>query len=138
MRWTWMCEGLVANRRPGAGIREKLHLGNISIRRDWGWAPEYVEAMWRMLQQDKPEDFVIATGESHSLEEFVEAAFSTVNLNWRDHVQLAPGLLRPTDLAAGRGHPAKAEKLLGWRAHNRMSEVVSLIVPAQAASGSPA
>ena len=131
-----MCEGLVANRRSRAGIREKLHLGNISIRRDWGWAPEYVEAMWRMLQQDKPEDFVIATGESHSLEEFVEAAFSTVNLNWRDHVQLDPGLLRPTDLAAGRGNPAKAEKLLGWRAHNRMSEVVSLMVQAERQSGS--
>ncbi len=92
--------------RIGAGSQEKLHLGNISIRRDWGWSPEYVEAMWLMLQQEKPEDFVVATGEINSLEEFVEAAFSSVRLNWRDHVVLDKALLRPTELATGRGIPA--------------------------------
>ena len=123
--------------RIAAGRPEKLHLGNIAIRRDWGWAPEYVEAMWLMLQQDKPEDFVIATGESHSLEEFVETAFSAVSLNWRDHVLLDPGLLRPTDLAAGRGNPAKARVRLGWQARHRMHDVVRLMVETERHPGAP-
>ena len=123
--------------RIAAGRPEKLHLGNITIRRDWGWAPEYVEAMWLMLQQDKPEDFVIATGESHSLEEFVETAFSAVSLNWRDHVLLDPGLLRPTDLAAGRGNPAKARVRLGWQARYRMRDVVRLMVETERHPGAP-
>lgn len=123
--------------RIAAGHPEKLHLGNITIRRDWGWAPEYVEAMWLMLQQDKPEDFVIATGESHSLEEFVETAFSAVSLNWRDHVLLDPGLLRPTDLAAGRGNPAKARVRLGWQARHRMRDVVRLMVETERHPGVP-
>ena len=88
--------------------------------------------MWLMLQQDKPEDFVIATGESHSLEEFVETAFSAVSLNWRDHVLLDPGLLRPTDLAAGRGNPAKAHASgWGWQARYRMRDVVRLMAEAE-------
>jgi GDPmannose 4,6-dehydratase len=117
--------------RIAAGSREKLHLGNTAIRRDWGWAPEYVEAMWLMLQQDKPEDFVIATGESHSLEEFVDAAFSAVDLNRRDHVVRDSALLRPTDLAAGRGNPAKASAKLKWQARHRMCDVVRLMVEAE-------
>ena len=117
--------------RIAAGSKEKLHLGNISIRRDWGWAPEYVEAMWLMLQQEKPDDYVIATGESHSLEEFVEAAFSSVRLNWRDHVVLDKALLRPTELATGRGNPAKALAKLGWQARHRMREVVRMITEAE-------
>ena len=117
--------------RIAAGSQEKLHLGNIAIRRDWGWAPEYVEAMWLMLQQEKPDDFVIATGESHSLEEFVETAFSSVGLNWRDHVVLDKALLRPTDLATGRGNPAKALAKLGWQARHRMREVVRMITEAE-------
>jgi len=121
--------------RIAGGSKEKLHLGNIAIRRDWGWAPEYVDAMWRMLQQEKPEDYVIATGESHSLEEFVDTAFSAAGLNWRDHVVLDPGLLRPTDLAAGCGNPAKARAKLAWQARHKMREVVRLMVDAERQPG---
>lgn len=117
--------------RIAGGSAEKLHLGNTAIRRDWGWAPEYVEAMWLMLQQDKPEDFVIATGESHSLEEFVDTAFSVAGLDRCDHVVLDSALLRPTDLAAGRGNPTKARVKLKWQARHRMSEVVRLMVEAE-------
>lgn len=122
---------VAAASRIAAGAKEKLHLGNTTIRRDWGWAPEYVEAMWLMLQQDKSEDFVIATGESHSLEEFVDAAFKAVQLNWWDHVEQDPGLLRPTDLAVGRGNPSKARAKLGWKAVNKMPDVVRLMVKAE-------
>src|SRR6185312_5426516 len=106
--------------RIAGGSVEKLHLGNTAIRRDWGWAPEYVEAMWLMLQQDKPEDFVIATGESHSLEEFVDIAFSAAGVERRNHVVIDSALLRPTDLAAGRGNPTKASVKLKWQARYRM------------------
>ncbi|MEJ2009034.1 MAG: GDP-mannose 4,6-dehydratase, partial [Acidobacteriota bacterium] len=88
--------------RIAAGSREKLHLGNISISRDWGWAPEYVEAMWLMLQQPEAGDYVIATGETHRLEEFIEGAFMNVGLNWRDHVEADPTLIRPTEITVGR------------------------------------
>ncbi len=114
--------------RIAAGSREKLRLGNISIQRDWGWAPEYVEAMWRMLQQDQADDFVIATGETHSLEDFVDAAFSQAGLFWQDHVEIDPELLRPADLEIGRADPAKAMKVLGWQAHYRMRDVVRMMI----------
>lgn len=117
--------------RIAAGSPEKLHLGNIAIRRDWGWAPEYVEAMWLMLQQEKPDDFVVATGEINSLEEFVKTAFSAVHLNWRDHVVLDTGLLRPTELATGRGNPAKAFAKLGWQARYKMRDIVRMMVEAE-------
>ncbi len=117
--------------RIAAGGREKLHLGNIAIRRDWGWAPEYVEAMWLMLQQEKSEDFVIATGESSSLEKFVDTAFSAVQLNWREHVELDSSLLRPTELSVGRGNPAKAQAKLGWKARFSMRDVVRMMVEAE-------
>jgi len=117
--------------RIAAGSKEKLALGNISIQRDWGWAPEYVETMWLMLQQEKPEDFVIATGESHSLEEFVETAFSTVGLDWRDHVVIDPSLLRQADLVSGRGNPANACEKLGWQARYKMHDIVRMMVRAQ-------
>jgi GDPmannose 4,6-dehydratase len=111
-----------------AGSGEKLNLGNISISRDWGWAPEYVEAMWLMLQQSEAEDYVIATGETHSLEEFVAEAFNCLGLEWRDHVVINPSLLRPTDISEGRGNPEKAEKKLGWKARYRMRDVVRMMV----------
>jgi len=114
--------------RIAAGSKEKLTLGNISICRDWGWAPEYVEAMWLMLQQKDPDDYVIATGESHSLEEFVTAAFDTVGLDWRAHVVSDPSLYRPTELAVGRGNPEKAQKRLGWKAQYKMHDVVRMMV----------
>jgi GDPmannose 4,6-dehydratase len=114
--------------RIASGSKEKLHLGNISIARDWGWAPEYVEAMWLMLQQETPDDFVIATGETHPLEEFVAEAFNCVGLGWRDHVVIDPSLYRPTEISIGRGNPAKAEKVLGWKARHRMRDVVRMMI----------
>jgi len=113
--------------RIAAGSQEKLHLGNINIRRDWGWAPEFVTAMWLMLQQDEPDDYVIATGESHSLEEFAAAAFSQVGLDWRDHVAIDPELFRPTEIAVSRGNPEKAGRAFGWRARYKMPDVVRLM-----------
>ena len=95
--------------------------------RDWGWAPEYVEAMWMMLQQDSPGDYVIATGESHSLEEFAEAAFACAGLEWRDHTVIDPTLLRPADITIGRANPARAGERLGWQAGFRMLDVVRMM-----------
>lgn len=114
--------------RIAGGSREKLHLGNIAIQRDWGWAPDYVEAMWLMVQQAQPDDFVIATGESHSLEDFVDTAFAQVGLDWRDHVVIDPGLFRPTEIAISRGNPRKSRETFGWQARNKMKEVVTLMV----------
>lgn len=117
--------------RIAAGSQEKLKLGNLAIRRDWGWAPEYVEAMWLMLQQSEPDDYVIATGETYSLEEFAAEAFAAVGLEWNDHVACDPDLLRPTDISVGRANPGKAEHILGWQATNRMHDVVRLMVEAE-------
>ena len=114
--------------RIAMGSSETLTLGDLRIRRDWGWAPEYVEAMWRMLQRDAGDDFVIATGESHSLEEFVAEAFSQLNLHWRDHTVVSEALFRPTDISEGKGNPKKAEQLLGWTARMHMSDVVAEMV----------
>lgn len=116
--------------RIASGSKEKLHLGNISIQRDWGWAPEYVEAMWMILQQAIPDDFVIATGESHSLEEFVDVAFSCVGLHWQEHIVIDSALLRLTDLMIGKGNPARAKEKLGWTACYRMKDVVTMMVEA--------
>ena len=107
-----------------AGQQQKLQLGNLQVSRDWGYAPEYVEAMWRMLQRDTPEDFVIATGESHTLEEFVAAMFHEFNLDWREHVETRPELLRPSDLRYSRGNPAKAKEVLGWEAKTKFGELI--------------
>ncbi len=120
--------------RIARGSGEKLTLGNLHIRRDWGWAPEYVEAMWRMLQRDRAEDFVIATGETHSLEEFVATAFARVGLDWREHTLISEALLRPTDLSEGRGIAAKAERLLAWKAQARMPQVIDMMVEAELAA----
>ncbi|MEH1902560.1 MAG: GDP-mannose 4,6-dehydratase [Nostoc sp.] len=117
--------------RIAQGSTEQLYLGNMQILRDWGWAPEYVEAMYLMLQQEQPDDYVIATGESSSLEEFVAAAFASVNLDWRHHVVIDNSLLRPTDLAVGRGNPVKAKDKLGWQAKYKMKQVVQMMVEAK-------
>jgi len=117
--------------RIAAGSQEKLHLGNISIQRDWGWAPEYVEAMWSMLQQERPADYVIATGETYTLEEFTAIAFACVGLDWCDHVVSDPRLFRPTELAVGKANPAKALKQLGWQAKYKMRDVVEMMVRAE-------
>ena len=123
--------------RIASGRNEILKLGNISIRRDWGWAAEYIEAMWLMMQRDTPDDFVIATGESYSLERFVDVAFACVELNWRDHVVLDETLLRPTDLMVGHGNPAKACEKLGWQARYKMHDVIRLMVNAQLDANAP-
>jgi GDPmannose 4,6-dehydratase len=121
--------------RIAAGSPEKLALGDLSIRRDWGWAPEYVEAMWRMLQQETPEDFVIATGHGHSLEEFTAAAFEALGLDWRTHVTENAAQHRPTDLRISCGNPAKAGKALGWRPRFGMHDVVRQMIAAEQAAG---
>ena len=114
--------------RIANGSNERLKLGNLDIQRDWGWAPEYVEAMWKMLQRPQPEDFVIATGETHSLQDFVAEAFATLNLDWRDYVDTDPALMRPTDLAMSRADPSRAAEKLGWKAQTHMKEVVRKMV----------
>ena len=117
--------------RIAAGSDEKLRLGNMLIRRDWGWAPEYADAMWRMLQQQTPQDIVIATGESHSLEEFVALAFETVGLDWRDHVEVDESLYRPSDLMFSEGNPSRAMELLGWKAEVHFAELIRRLVNAE-------
>lgn len=116
--------------RIAKGSNEILSLGNIEIRRDWGWAPEYVMAMMLMLQKQEPSDYVIATGESCSLAEFIAKAFDTVGLNWQDFVRVDPNLMRPTDLALGLGNPQKAKEQLGWQAKYRAKDVVKMMVKA--------
>jgi GDPmannose 4,6-dehydratase len=116
--------------RIAKGSQEKLYLGNISVKRDWGWAPEYVTAMYLMLQQEQPDDYVIATGASYSLEEFVAEAFYQVGLGWQDHVVTDASLLRPTDLAVSKGNPTKAKEQLGWQARYQMPDVVRMMVEA--------
>lgn len=122
---------VAAAARIAAGSGETLRLGNLDVERDWGWAPEYVEAMWLMLQQDKPADYVIATGEYNRLSEFVELAFNEVGLNWKDHVVLDPSFFRPTDLRRGLGDPTLAAKQLGWKAKYRMKDVVKMMIDAE-------
>ena len=116
--------------RIAKGSNEILSLGNIEIRRDWGWAPEYVMAMMLMLQKQEASDYVIATGESCSLAEFIAEAFDAVGLNWQDFVKVDPNLMRPTDLAVGLGNPDKAKQQLGWEAKYRAKDVVKMMVKA--------
>lgn len=116
--------------RIAKGSRERLRLGNLDVQRDWGWAPEYVQAMWAMLQQPQAEDFVIATGKTYPLEEFVSETFATLGLNWRDHVDIDAALLRPTDLRISRANPTRAHAKLGWIAQSAMPDVVRQMVDA--------
>jgi GDPmannose 4,6-dehydratase len=122
---------VAAARRIATGSKETLVLGDIEIERDWGWAPEYVEAMWLMLQRDLPDDFVIATGSTTKLKAFVAQAFAQVSLNWEDHVRTDPALLRPTDIRQGNADPGKAERELGWKATNKAGDVVRLMMDAE-------
>jgi GDPmannose 4,6-dehydratase len=114
-----------------AGSHDKLHLGNLAIRRDWGWAPEYVEAMWLMLQRPSASDYVVATGQSHTLEEFAAAAFASVGLDWLEYTVRDAALLRPADHEQGWADPAKAQAELGWHARSKMPEVVAMMVRAE-------
>jgi GDPmannose 4,6-dehydratase len=117
--------------RIAGGSGERLKLGRLDIQRDWGWAPEYVEAMWRMLQRDQPDDFVVATGERHSLEDFVSETFQRLGLDWRDHVDTDPSLRRPTDLECNCGDASKARDILGWTAKLRFSETIVALLEAR-------
>jgi GDPmannose 4,6-dehydratase len=119
--------------RIAKGSDERLRLGNLNIKRDWGWAPEYVEMMWLMLQQDHPDDFVIATGALYSLTEFVRDAFEAVGLDWQQYVDEDPSLLRPTDVEYSVGDPAKAEKQLGWKAQTKGPELIRKLLEAELA-----
>lgn len=110
--------------------QEKFKLGNHAVQRDWGWAPEYVDAMWRMLQQDRAEDYVIATGQTSRLEDFVAEAFRLVGLDWRDHVESDSMLRRPKGLRTGRANPEKAREQLGCVAGSKMRDVLRQMVEA--------
>ena len=122
---------VTAAARIANGSGEKLRLGDIDIARDWGWAPEYVEAMWAMLQQARPDDYVIASGETHRLVDFLDCAFSIVGLAWRDHVVHDPALARPSELHMGRADPSKAAASLGWHAGVGMPEIVRRMMDAE-------
>jgi GDPmannose 4,6-dehydratase len=121
--------------RIAEGGADKIRLGRLDIIRDWGWAPDYVEAMASMLARDEPEDFVIATGESHKLEDFVAETFSAVGLCWKDHVEIDPAFFRPSDLMVSRGDPAKAKEKLGWQAKVLMRDLIRLMLAAERQTG---
>jgi GDPmannose 4,6-dehydratase len=116
--------------RIKAGMQDKLYLGNLDALRDWGYAPEYVEAMWMMLQHDEPDDFVIATGESHTPREFCELAFSHAGLDWEKHVEVDPEYMRPAEVDHLMGDASKAADILGWKTTTRFPELVRLMVDA--------
>jgi GDPmannose 4,6-dehydratase len=117
--------------RIAAGSTERLRLGRLDIARDWGWAPDYVAAMHLMLSTARPDDYIIATGRTHTLEEFVDAAFAALGLDWREHVDQGAELMRPTDLQVSRACPDKAAQELGWRASVHMPEVVRRMLAAR-------
>ncbi|MCP4887237.1 MAG: GDP-mannose 4,6-dehydratase [Rubripirellula sp.] len=110
------------------GQQDKVALGSLDAKRDWGYAPEYVDAMWRMLQQPEPDDFVLATGETHQVQDFLEAAFQSVDLDWRDHVEQDSRYIRPSDVGHLIGDSNKALTKLNWRAETRLPELASIMV----------
>jgi len=113
-----------------AGQQDKLYLGNLEAKRDWGYAKEYVEAMWRMLQQDKPDDYVVATGETHSIRQFLDVAFAQVGLKWEKHVEIDPRYFRPAEVDLLVGDPGKARRQLGWEPKTKFADLVKLMVEA--------
>jgi GDPmannose 4,6-dehydratase len=150
----WVCSGILFNHesplrperfvtrkvvagacRISRGSSERLKLGDLSVVRDWGWAPEYVDAMWRMLQRESPRDYVIASGSSCALEEFVREAFAAYDLDWKQHVDFDPGLARPLDLRVSRGDPRRAAAELGWRAQCAMPELAHRLAKAEREKG---
>ncbi len=112
------------------GLQKELFLGNLEAKRDWGYAPEYVEGMWRIVQHDTPDDFVLATHETHTVREFCEAAFAHANLDWKEFVKHDDRYERPAEVDLLIGNPAKAKKLLGWEAKVRFKELVRIMVDA--------
>jgi GDPmannose 4,6-dehydratase len=123
--------------RIAAGLEDTLVLGNLDAMRDWGYAPEYVEAMWRMLQHDQPDDFVIATGETHSVKEFVVAAFERAGLDWRQHVRYDSYYERPAEVDILKGDASKARTELGWHPDTTFRELVDIMVDAEVEAASP-
>jgi GDPmannose 4,6-dehydratase len=119
--------------RIKAGIQDKLYLGNLDAIRDWGYAPEYVEGMWRMLQADEPGDYVLATGVGATVKEFVAAAFTAADLDWEPYVEVDPNYYRPSEVDYLLGDPAKAEKVLGWKAATHWDELARIMVKADGA-----
>ena len=120
--------------RIKAGLQSKLYLGNLDAKRDWGYARDYVEAMWLMLQADEPDDFVIATGTSHSVREFLEASFERAGLDWEPHVEIDPRYFRPSEVDDLRGDPSKAREQLGWEPKVGFDELVAIMVDADVAA----
>ena len=116
--------------RIKSGLQECLYLGNLDAKRDWGFAGDYVEAMWLMLQQDKPDDYVIATGEMHSVRKFADKAFGLVGLDWKDHVRIDERYMRPLEVDALCGDASKARERLGWKPHTSFDELVRMMVDA--------
>ena len=112
------------------GLQQKLYLGNLDAKRDWGFAGDYVEAMWLMLQQDEPDDYVVATGETYSVRDFVQAAFSYVGLDWNDYVEIDPRYFRPAEVEYLRGDPSKAKRQLGWEPKVSFYDLVEMMVEA--------
>ena len=114
--------------RIKAGLQESLYLGNLDAQRDWGYAPDYVDGMWRMLQAEAPDDFVLATGETHSVQEFVELAFARTGLDWQEHVKIDPRYFRPSEVDVLLGDPSKAHSVLGWEPRVTFRELVEIMV----------
>jgi GDPmannose 4,6-dehydratase len=112
------------------GLRDKLRLGNLEAMRDWGFAGDYVKAMWMMLQRDEPDNYVVATGEKHSVRELVELAFRHVGLDWQDHVAIDPALLRPAEINTLCGDASKARRVLGWKPEVDFPQLIGMMVDA--------
>ncbi|WP_419902631.1 GDP-mannose 4,6-dehydratase [Kiloniella sp.] len=117
--------------RIATGSPEKLVLGRLDIARDWGWSPDFVDAMWRMLQQEKPDDYIIATGQTHSLEEFVSRVFTCLDLNYKDHITSDTSFFRPTEILHSAGNPLKASQVLDWKASVLFDELIENLVKAE-------
>jgi GDPmannose 4,6-dehydratase len=112
------------------GLETKIYLGNLEAKRDWGFAGDYVEAMWMMLQQDKPDDYVVATGESHSVGEVLDVAFGTLELDWKKYVEIDPRYFRPTEVDHLRGDSGKARRTLGWKPKVTFRQLIEMMVRA--------
>ena len=112
------------------GLQDKLFLGNLDAKRDWGYAPEYVEGMWRMLQQEKPSDYILATGYAFSIRDFLDVSFGVLGLDWQKHVEIDPRYYRPTEVDLLLGDPSKAKRELGWEAETSMPKLAQIMVEA--------
>jgi GDPmannose 4,6-dehydratase len=110
------------------GLEDYIELGNLNAKRDWGFAPEYVEAMWLILQQNEPDDFVIATNETHTIEEFLEIAFKIAGLKWKDHVKTDERFMRPVDVSSLKGNYLKSQRKLGWTPKTKFNELIEIMV----------